>query len=57
MALEARKALVLFKHLPLPRSLIGPVLTTLEQVRHGHMRGAWLPVRWLPLPRSLIAPG
>ena len=33
MALEARKALVLFKHLPLPRRLVGPVLTTLEQVR------------------------
>ncbi len=32
VALEARKALVLFKHLPLPRRLVAPVLTTLEQV-------------------------
>ncbi|KAI3424360.1 hypothetical protein D9Q98_009913 [Chlorella vulgaris] len=31
VALEARKALVCFKYLPLPASLVGPVLSTLEQ--------------------------
>jgi hypothetical protein len=33
--LEARKALVCFKYLPLPASLVGPVLSTLEQVGAG----------------------
>ena len=32
MALEARKALVCFKYLPLPAELVLPVLSTLEQV-------------------------
>ncbi|EFN51553.1 hypothetical protein CHLNCDRAFT_140017 [Chlorella variabilis] len=31
VAMEARKALVCFKYLPLPGHLVGPVLTTLEQ--------------------------
>jgi hypothetical protein len=32
VALEARKALVCFKYLPLPAGLVLPVLSTLEQV-------------------------
>ncbi len=32
VSLEARKALVCFKYLPLPAQLVGPVMATLEQV-------------------------